>query len=108
MAHPATRTLDCPACTAPVTFELDSKWVKDRKVACGECGASVVDNADGERIANERLTLEEAQAIIQPYTRDQILDVAQRIWDHPETASVQDKDLVAAFVRCSAAKEKQN
>jgi len=98
------RTIDCNSCQSSVTFPTEDEWTKGRKVICEACGHVCIDHAEGERIAEERISLEEAQEIIAPYTHEQIIALAERAYCEPASITPDEFTVVAAYVRMRAAK----
>jgi hypothetical protein len=103
-----TRTIDCGGCEAPVTFETEAKWTRGRKIICENCGHVCIDHTIGERIAEERMSLEAAQEIIAPYTFDEIQSMAERGYADPASVTPHEMEVVTAFVRMRAAKENRH
>lgn len=104
----ATRTLDCPTCQTPVTFETESRWTPGRRIACPRCGTVLADHAQSEEYASERVSLEDAERIAARYSYDQIMAIAHRAYHHDGEVSPAEKDVLAAFVRLRAAQQGRN
>ena len=108
MAEP-TRTVECWGCQETVTLVLESRWTPDRKDACPACGTVIADHAKAAELAADRMTHEEAVAIMQRHSWDDVMAYARIIaTDDPATLTPEQVDAVYAFCRLRSTQQQHN
>lgn len=91
------RRVDCYDCGAEVHLRLQHGY-DGPDVKCEACGAQITNDAIAKKLAAERFPrLADAVAMLSPFTFEQVMDIARRIYDGG--AAPGDMDVVLALTR---------
>lgn len=98
------RRIECPECGAEVVLLLQQDFSAP-DVRCGRCGEQITDNKLA-RSLGQNLSLEEAArawALAREYTYAQIINLARKGVDNPDSLTPRERDTLLASVRLRAA-----
>lgn len=103
-SDPKTRRVECHACGAEVVFNLREDFSAP-DINCEHCGQRLTDNtlarALGEGLSPQLIA--EAWVMVRDYTHDQIIDLARKGFDAPESLTKAEQETLMASVRLRAA-----